>query len=77
MKNNLSPDLQNSIKVLAKNLTPILDELHAMPPSSKNYYANYLAILTAHKPERAKLIAIAMLYAGANKDGIQDALKLI
>jgi hypothetical protein len=74
--NNLSPELQNVVISIADTIKPALDDIHANQPTSQNYYADYLRLLS-YKPERSKVIAIAMLYAGANVQGVQAAMKLI
>jgi hypothetical protein len=74
--NGLSPELKQAIIEIAETIRPLLDDIHAHPASSQHYYADYLRLLS-YKPERAKTIGIAMLYAGANPSGIEAAMKLV
>ena len=74
--NNLSPELQEVIKKLAEDLAPALDAIHAAPPTTKNYYGEYMRVLS-YQPKYKKTIAIAMLYAGCNPDGVAAAVNLV
>jgi len=74
--NKLSPELQKVVIEIAGTIRPALDEIHAMQPTSQNYYAAYMRLLS-YNPKHAKLMAIAMLYAGANVQGIESAMKNI
>ena len=72
---SLSPELRNVIIEISQAIAPALDTIHSLPPTTKNYYGDYLRILS-HKPERAKVLSLAMLYAGANPSGIEAAIRL-
>ena len=72
----LSPELKKAITEIGKTIRPALDAIHATPPTTKNYYGDYLRILS-YKPERAKVLALAMLYEGCNPAGIEAAVKLV
>jgi hypothetical protein len=74
--NELSPVLRQVVIEIAQTIKPLLDEIHNLPPTTQNYYGDYMRILS-HKPERAKIFALAMLYSGANPQGIEAAMKLI
>jgi hypothetical protein len=71
---------KKAIQEIAETITPLLDEVHAQPPTTENYYGDYMMIIS-HSPKKTaggfKLLAIAMLYAGANPQGIQAAIKNI
>lgn len=71
-----NPEQRQAIKELGESLRPTLDKIHARVPSTRNYYGDYMAILS-ERPEYAKIMALAMLYAGANPQGIQDAVKFV
>ena len=73
---HFSTEAQAAIIEIGKTIRPAIDEIHANAPTTQNYYGDYLRLLS-YKPERAKLLAIAMLYEGCNPDGIQAAIKLI
>ena len=72
----LSPELKQTILSVAETLRPILDDIHSGPAFTQNYYGDYLRILSYH-PERHKIIGLALLYAGANPDGLQAASRLM
>jgi hypothetical protein len=72
----MTPEAQNAVKTIAEALRPVLDEIHSKPETTKNYYGDYMAILS-RKPRAKKLIAISMLYAGCNPDGLLAATKLV
>lgn len=71
---------KKAIQEIAETITPLLDEVHAQPPTTQNYYSDYMRIISQSPKKTAggfKLLAIAMLYAGANPQGIQAAIKNI
>lgn len=72
----LSPELKSVIISIGKDLRPLLDEIHSKLPTTQCYYGDYLRILS-YKPEKAKILALAMLYEGANCEGIQAAVRLV
>jgi RNA binding exosome subunit len=71
---SLSPELQNVVKSISETIKPALDDIHASTPTTKNYYGDYMRLLS-YKPERKKIIALAMLYAGANPAGVEAAVR--
>lgn len=73
---NLSPDLKSAVLDIATTIKPALDEIHAQSPTTQNYYGDYFRLLS-YRPKYAKLLALAMLYEGANPEGIQAAVKLV
>lgn len=79
--NLLSPQAFEMIKDLAETVKPLLDEVHSLPKVSKDYYFEYMSILgraTQGKPQGyLKLMAIAMLYAGCNHNGVNEAVKIL
>jgi hypothetical protein len=72
---SLSPEMRQVIIEISEVITPALDQIHSSPATTQNYYGDYFRILS-HKPERAKILALAMLYAGANPSGIEAAVRL-
>jgi hypothetical protein len=74
--NGLSPELKKVVIDIAEDIKPALDDIHAQPATTQNYYADYLRLLS-YKPKHAKMLALAMLYAGANPNGVEAAIKLI
>lgn len=72
----LSPEMRQSILNMAETLRPLLDEIHERKPTTQKYYGDYFRILS-YQPEKHKLLALAMLYAGANPEGLQAAVRLM
>lgn len=81
IEKNLNPETLHMVKELARILKPLLDATHNQKPISKNYYAEYMAILgkvVENKPAAyIKLLAVAMIYEGCNPDGLNAAVKLL
>jgi hypothetical protein len=73
---NLSPELKNAVLNIAETIKPALNEIHAQQPTTQNYYGDYMRLLS-YRPKYAKVLALAMLYEGANPEGVEAAIKLI
>jgi len=73
---NLSPELKSAVLNIAETIKPALDQIHAQTPTTKNYYGDYMRLML-YKPKYAKVLALAMLYEGANPEGVEAAIKLI
>jgi len=77
----LTPEALTMVKELGSILKPLLDATHKEQPTSKGYYAEYMAILgeaAENKPTAyIKLLAIAMIYEGCNPEGLNAAVKLL
>lgn len=73
---SLSKELRDTVISIAETIKPALDDIHAQAPTTQNYYGDYMRLLS-YKPERKKVIALAMLYAGANPAGVEAAVKNI
>jgi len=71
---SLSHELKHALKGAAKALKPVLDDIHSQPATSKDYFGDYLRVLS-YNPREAKFLAIAMLYAGANPLGVAKAIE--
>jgi hypothetical protein len=74
--NDLSPETRAAVLNIATTIKPALDQIHAQQPTSKNYYGDYMRLMLV-KPQYAKILALAMLYEGANPEGVEAAIKLI
>lgn len=72
----LAPELKQVILNMAETLRPLLDDIHSRPPTTQNYYGDYFRLLS-YQPERHKVLGLALLYAGANPDGLQAASRLM
>lgn len=77
MRTELSPDLKNAINRIAEAIKPALDEIHKHPATTQNYYGDYMAMLGTVSPDKIKLLAIAMMEAGANPYGVESAVKIM
>lgn len=75
---SFSPEAKNAIIELAKTVTPLLDEIHANEPTTQNYYGDYMNLLSTRQNKgEQKLLAIALLYAGVNYEGLIVASKIL
>ena len=72
----LSPELKQAIVNMADTLRPMLDEIHGQHPTTQKCYGDYFRILS-YRPDHYKVIALALLYAGANPEGLEAAVKLM
>ena len=72
---NSGAELKKYILDTAEILKPILSDIHAIQPTTKNYYAEYMNILGNTK--HIKLLALALIYAGANVDGVHNAVSIL
>ena len=73
---NLSPELKSAVLNIAETIKPALDQIHAQQPTTKNYYGDYMRLMLV-KPQYSKILALAMLYEGANPEGVEAAVNLI
>jgi hypothetical protein len=71
----LTPEAQNAVKTLSEIIQPLLDEIHKKPPTTQNYYGDYMLILS-EKPLIKRLLITAMIYSGCNREGLSAAIKL-
>jgi hypothetical protein len=59
---------------LASDFKPEVEKIESSIATTKDHYADYMVIISIGKTETAqKLIALALLQAGANQDGIFSA----
>jgi hypothetical protein len=69
--------MKNLINELVTELKSTVVAIEAAPAVTKGHYGRYMAILAAAPSRRAKIIlAQALVQAGANKTGVQSALRL-
>jgi hypothetical protein len=74
----MSAEFTEAVNRLAAAMRPALDELHKYPASTKDYYGDYMDILSRQPSAgHVKLVALAMIKAGANVYGVESAVKLI
>jgi len=80
MTNNTgSQQLKDAISKLANEFKPLLADIHNQDANTKNYYGDYLSILSqfADNKGKLKLIALSLMYAGANVEGVEAAVKIL
>ena len=67
-----------AIKDLAKDLEPVVQEIESGLKTTQNHYGRYMSILTmaGNEPDSMRLIALALVEAGANHAGVKSAMKI-
>lgn len=56
---------------------PIVFKIESRPPSTKDYYAEYMGVLARVDDKRARQrLAAILIKAGANQNGVLTALSL-
>ena len=79
--------LDNGLESAATTFTPFIKELEEIPPTSQNYYAEYMMLINklisdlgdpdhndAPAEVKAHLVSVVLIKAGANKSGVLGAL---
>ena len=66
--------LDQLISDLAGDLKPEVDKIEASPKTTKDHYGRYGAILTTVSGGNRNIIALALIKAGANENGVKSAL---
>ena len=71
--------LKQLVTGLAEDLKPEVVKIEKKFATTKNRYGDYMALISAvAKDERtAKLIVLALIEAGANREGVTDAMRII
>jgi hypothetical protein len=82
MDANNSEALQRLLKELQPmidELAPVMAEVHALPETTQNHYGFYMTILSKYQDNRgmALVLGYALVKAGANRQGVGDALKVL
>jgi hypothetical protein len=72
----LDGETKEQMTLLLSELIPWVQETHSSPPTTKNYYGDYMRIMSYH-PEFAKAIGIMLVAAGANAEGVRAAYNII
>ncbi len=68
---------QAALNSVIETLRPIVKKIEDSPAATKNHYGEYMAILSGAPLKNRKSLAACLIKAGANEDGIVDALKFI
>lgn len=71
--------LTKLIDELAGDFKPAVQKIEAKIPTTRNHYGDYMGLISslAKTKQHAQLFAMAMIKAGANRQGIGDALKVM
>lgn len=64
------------INGLAEDLKPEVENIEAMPETTRNHYGQYMRLVTL-VPGKEAIIATALIKAGANVQGVRDALYIM
>lgn len=78
--NTQSPQLEMAAQSIAERIKPIVDEIHSKQPTGKNYYSDYMLLISQMKEARptvpTSFWGIVLLKAGCNVNGVEAAVKL-
>ena len=62
---------------LAEELRESVEAIEAGPHLTKGHYGDYMGLLSrTDDPTKRKMMACALVMAGADRDGVADALRL-
>ena len=76
----MTPQEQKDLADLANEFRAVVSAIEASALTTRNHYGRYMqALLTLGDgtPEREKELAGVLVAAGANKQGVADALNLV
>lgn len=69
--------IEQAMERLVEELKPDVAEIEKMVPTTKNHYGAYLTILSMTKDKKIReRLAVCLVRAGANEQGVKDALNL-
>jgi len=71
--------LDDIVTNLAKNLKPAVEQIEADKcPATRHNYGAYMAIISQFSDDigQARVLAMALKLAGANAQGVDDALRV-
>lgn len=79
---NLSPQQQQFVDAFAADpdIQKIVKDIEAKPATTRNHYGDYGAALSSLSQGRrivAQLLGLAFVKAGANAQGVADALRVM
>lgn len=64
------------LKDVAIDLEPLVRDIEDSPMTTQNHYGDYMSVLSqAGDSDNKRFIALALIDAGANKQGVRDALR--
>ncbi len=74
---NVEAALGQLLRDLVAELHETVEKIEAGPYLTKGHYGDYMALLSpADEYWKRKLVATALMLAGADRDGVADALRL-
>ena len=69
---------RETLRALADDLRPFVQDIESSPATTRGNYGTYAAVLRkSDDPLRMKMLALALIQAGASRQGVLDALNLI
>ncbi len=71
--------LKKLISELAVDFKPAVEKIEASIATTKNHYGRYMALISslAKTEQHAQIFAMAMIEAGANRQGVASALQVM
>ena len=76
----LSPQLQSLINDLAEDFKSEVSKIEKRPATTKNHYGDYMAFIDTigkgMNGAQKKIVALALIKAGASSQGVADAMKI-
>lgn len=77
----LTSEQLNKINEMVKELKPLVSQIESQEKICKDHYDRYLLLLTPcsreNNKDHVKFMALALIMAGANTNGVQTAAKLL
>ena len=66
------------IDSIAATLREVVEEIEASTPTTRGHYARYMVIFSQFADDigQARILAAALKRAGANAQGVEDALRV-
>lgn len=69
--------LEKLLSDLADDIKPEVSKIESGIAATQNHYGDYMQILSMFSGNTRILIGLALIRAGANKKGVQDALTVL
>jgi hypothetical protein len=71
--------IKKLVSELAGDFKPSVLKIEARIATTRNHYGDYMALLSsiAKTENHARLFALAMIEAGANRQGVNDAMRVL
>jgi hypothetical protein len=72
----LEPKVKEELNGIIEVLIPALEAIHAYPPTTKDYYGDYMRLMS-YQPKFIKAVALGLVAAGANTKGVKAAYDIL